>query len=86
MDRWLVTRVVCFDVFVPLARLGLLIWSTVSLFVSGNPYWGWSTIAAILTPGTPRTQELGFNNTQFIFSHLILMMIKAFMFIMLTTF
>jgi len=31
MGRWLVTRVVCLDVFVPLTRLGLLIFSTSQL-------------------------------------------------------
>ncbi len=50
--KWLVARVLFFDVIVPLVKLGLLIWTVVRLFQNKNPYWAWSTIGAILTPGT----------------------------------
>jgi hypothetical protein len=46
-----VARVVFFDVVIPLVKLILLLVSVVRLFQNGNPYWGWSTIGAILTPG-----------------------------------
>jgi hypothetical protein len=49
--KWLVARILFFDVTVPLVKFGLLIWTVVGLFQNNNPYWGWSTIGAILTPG-----------------------------------
>ena len=49
--KWLVFRVVFFDVLIPLVKLCLLLWSVVNYFQNGNPYWGGSTIGAILTPG-----------------------------------
>ena len=49
--KWLLLRVLFFDVVIPFVKFGLLIVTVVRLFQGGNPNWAWSTIGAILTPG-----------------------------------
>jgi hypothetical protein len=49
--KTLLFRVIFFDVIIPLVKFGLLIYSVVQLFDTGDSKWGAATVGAIIAPG-----------------------------------